>query len=196
MMRAMTCFRFSVSWLAVLVCGTALAPSALAAQAIDSGVTIDLSLLPQGDSFQAAGLGKRLQRALRIRVDGAAIVDHEIWFQAELLSPEGKVVARHASPLMSVKPGTTIEGSYLFPGDAADRFPELIRPVHVQKKDGRVLREKAFGFGDGFTYLGDASENADVEGQIFTARLVIYEKKDEGGAEVLTDRRVSLRVND
>jgi len=172
---------------------TGFPPSAVLAQSGQSGVEIDISLLPVGDRFGAPSLGKTLRRVLVIRIGEAADVDGKGWFQVELISPEGKTVARHASPEVSLKAGSDIQGRYVFPRNTADRFPELLESVYVSNEDGeRMLRKNAFGFGDDFTFLGVGVE---AEGEVFRARLMVFAKSSEGGADLVGDTSMTLVVN-
>lgn len=160
----------------------------------DAAVEMDISLLPVGDRFGAPSLGKTLRRVLVVRVSEDADVSGRGWFQVELISPEGKTVSRHASPEVSLSPGSDIQGRYLFPRSTADRFPELLEPVYINNEDGeRILRKNAFGFSDDFTFVG---EGVAAEGEVFTARLMLFLKNPEGGADLIGDTSMTLIVNE
>ena len=172
---------------------TGVIPCAVLAQSSQDGVEIDVSLLPVGDRFGAPSLGKTLRRVLVVRIGEEADVDGKGWFQVELISPEGKTVARHASPEVSLKAGSNIQGRYLFPKNTADRFPELLESVYITNEDGeRILRKNAFGFGDDFTFVG---LGVAAEGQVFRARLMVFVKSPEGGADLVGDSSLTLVVN-
>ena len=184
--------RLPLLTVACLLSNVLFAPSAALAQDGQDAVTIDISLLPVGDRFGAPSLGKTLRRVLVVRVGKAADVNGKGWIQVELISPEGKTVARHASPEVSLKPGGEIKGRYLFPTSTADRFPELLEAVYVTNEDGeRMLRKSAFAFGDNFTFVG---ENVEADGQVFQARLMVF-LKSESGASIVGDTSMTLVLN-
>ena len=166
----------------------------LRAQTPNGNVTIDVSALEVGNSFQGAQLGRTIRRVLVVRIEDTDALEEDYFFQMELYDPDGDFVARHASP--TVRPRSWADGRYLFPERSAAMFPEQIVGTYnfsiFNTAGARTGRAAVFSFSDMFTYLG-----ADVEpdGPAFYTDLWIFEKDTGEGVKQLAHTRMYYALN-
>lgn len=168
--------------------------SPLMAQGSDGNVTIDISSLDVGSTFQGAQLGRTIRRILVVRIEDTDALEDDYFFQVELYDPDGDFVARHASP--TAKPRGFADGRYLFPERSAVMFPEEIVGTYdyaIHNTAGaRTRREAVFSFSDMFTYLGADTE---PEEPAFHADLWIFQKDTGSGVKELAHTRMYFALN-